>query len=61
MLKEGVYGAGQSSWGPTVYGIVKDTEALRVCEKVQEFLKDAVGEVFVAKANNQGATIRTIK
>ena len=62
MLKTGVYGAGQSSWGPTVYGIVKNDEAKETCSRLQTFLKEGVGgEVFVAKANNSGATIKTIK
>ena len=59
MLENGVYGAGQSSWGPAVYGIVKNGEAEDVRAKTQVFLDENVGgEVFVAKANNRGATIR---
>ena len=59
MLREGVYGAGQSSWGPTVYGVVKSGEARAVQAKVQAFLDgDVGGNVFVAKANNHGATIK---
>ena len=30
MLENGVYGAGQSSWGPTVYGVVKSSEAKKL-------------------------------
>jgi beta-ribofuranosylaminobenzene 5'-phosphate synthase len=61
MLKEGAFGAGQSSWGPTVYGVVRKPEAKKVFEKTQTFLEEGVGgEVFVAKANNHGATIKTI-
>jgi beta-ribofuranosylaminobenzene 5'-phosphate synthase len=61
MLEMGVYGAGQSSWGPTVYGLVKSKEAKEVCSKLQTFLAEGVGgEVFVAKANNHGATVRTL-
>ena len=61
MLEMGVYGAGQSSWGPTVYGLVKSKEAKEACSKLQTFLAEgAGGEVFVAKANNHGATIRTL-
>jgi len=59
MLEEGVYGAGQSSWGPTVYGVIKSHEANMVQTKVQAFLDGNVkGAVFIAKANNQGATIK---
>jgi len=59
MLENGVYGAGQSSWGPAVYGVVKSGEAKGVQAKTQAFLdEDVGGKVFVAKANNRGATIR---
>lgn len=62
MLENGVYGAGQSSWGPTVYGVVKSEEAKAVQAKVQVFLDNSVGgEIFVAKANNQGAIIKVIR
>jgi beta-ribofuranosylaminobenzene 5'-phosphate synthase len=62
MLKNGVYGAGQSSWGPTVYGIVKREEAQETRLKVEAFLDKSVGgQVFVAKANNKGATIKVFK
>ncbi len=59
MLENVVSGAGQSSWGPTVYGVVESSEAEEVKAKTQAFLDGSVGgEVFVAKANNHGATIR---
>jgi beta-RFAP synthase len=57
----GVYGFGQSSWGPTVYGIVKQKEAKGTLKKVKKYLvKNVGGDVFVAKANNKGATIKII-
>jgi beta-RFAP synthase len=56
-----VYGFGQSSWGPTVYGIVKQKDANQTLKKVRTHLKEGVGgQAFVAKANNKGATIKTI-
>lgn len=62
MLENGVYGAGQSSWGPTVYGIVKSDEAKELKAKTQTFLNDSVGgNVFVAKGNNRGATVKVFK
>jgi beta-ribofuranosylaminobenzene 5'-phosphate synthase len=62
MLKSGVYGAGQSSWGPTVYGIVKSKEAKETCSRLQTFLKESVGgEVFIAKACNRGSIIKIFK
>ena len=62
MLENGVYGSGQSSWGPTVYGVVKKEEAKEIQAKTQAFLNKGVGgNVFVAKGNNRGATIKVIK
>lgn len=55
----GVYGFGQSSWGPAVYGIVKQTETKELLKKVKHYLaKNGGGDVFVAKANNKGANIK---
>jgi beta-RFAP synthase len=62
LLQEGVYGAGQSSWGPTVYGVVKNEQAKVIRTRVQAFLNKSVGgEVFVAKANNRGAAIKVLR
>ncbi len=62
MLENGAYGSGQSSWGPTVYGIVKSGEAKELQSKTKAFLDSSVGgEVFVAKALNRGAIIKVIK
>lgn len=57
---KGAYGAGQSSWGPTVYGLVEGiSEAESLLEKVQRFLdeKAAGGYAFYTQANNRGAEI----
>jgi beta-ribofuranosylaminobenzene 5'-phosphate synthase len=62
MQELGVYGVGQSSWGPTLYGVVKAQEAKPICSKVHAYLKRTVGgQVFTAKANNRGATIKVTK
>jgi beta-ribofuranosylaminobenzene 5'-phosphate synthase len=59
MLENGACGAGQSSWGPAVYGVVKSGEAEEVQKKTQAFLDGNVGgSVLVAKADNRGAIIR---
>lgn len=59
MLENGVYGGGQSSWGPAVYGLVKSSEAEEVQAKTQAFLDGNFGgKVFVAKADNRGAITR---
>jgi beta-ribofuranosylaminobenzene 5'-phosphate synthase len=58
----GAYGVGQSSWGPAVYGLTQSkTEAEKLRAKVEAFLKDRNGgQVFVANANNRGATIKQV-
>jgi beta-RFAP synthase len=59
MKKTGAYGVGQSSWGPALYAVVKQEDAKTTQQSIEEFLRNGVGgEVFVAKANNRGATIR---
>ena len=60
MQKLGVHGVGQSSWGPTFYGLCqneKEAEAIRL--KIEAFLREGVGgQVFIAKANNKGVNIK---
>jgi beta-ribofuranosylaminobenzene 5'-phosphate synthase len=55
----GVYGFGQSSWGPAVYGIVKQEQAQPALKKLKTYLAQGVGgEAFVARGNNRGATVK---
>jgi beta-ribofuranosylaminobenzene 5'-phosphate synthase len=62
MQKLGVYGAGQSSWGPAFYGLAQKDKTKEVELKVKAFLKKCVGgQVFVARANNKGAYIKVSK
>lgn len=62
LKKSGAYGVGQSSWGPALYAVVKQEQAKQVLGKVKAYLDSVVGgEVFIAKANNHGATIRITK
>ena len=58
----GAYGVGQSSWGPAVYGLVNgDSQATQLHCKVDDFLNNnGGGKVFIANANNKGATIKLI-
>ena len=60
MQELGVYGVGQSSWGPTFYGLCQNQkEEMEIQSRVQAFLDERVGgQVFTAKANNKGAYIR---
>lgn len=60
LKQAGAYGVGQSSWGPALYAVVEQKQAKQVLAKVKKHLADgAGGYVFVAKANNHGATVRT--
>lgn len=60
LLECGALGAGQSSWGPTAYGIVEGSRAAkRVLERVLR-LADRKGlkvSAFVARTRNRGARI----
>ena len=59
--KTGAHGVGQSSWGPAVYGVVKQEEAKQTLLKTKVYLNKSVGgKVFVAKANNKGAYIKIV-
>jgi beta-RFAP synthase len=58
MLKEGAYGAGQSSWGPTTYGLVnEESKADALKDKLERMLSSVGGMVFCTKADNVGARV----
>ena len=62
LQKLGAYGVGQSSWGPTFYGITRVEKSKEIELGIKKFLRENVGgQVFVAKANNRGACIRVTK
>jgi beta-ribofuranosylaminobenzene 5'-phosphate synthase len=62
MKKTGAYGVGQSSWGPALYAVVKHEQAKQTLAQVKAYLHSGVGgEAFIAKANNRGATIKTLE
>ena len=55
----GIIGVGQSSWGPTVYGVVNTHEkAVEICKKLAEKLSGV--RVLVAKPQNRGAEVRLL-
>ncbi len=60
MQKLGVHGVGQSSWGPTFYGVCQnEKEAEEIQSKIEMFLRNGVGgQVFATKANNKGVNIK---
>jgi beta-ribofuranosylaminobenzene 5'-phosphate synthase len=59
MLEKGAAGAGQSSWGPAVYGLVQGQEAAGNLEVQVRTLLDQKGggTTFWARADNKGARI----
>ena len=62
MKKTCAYGVGQSSWGPALYAVVKQEQAKQALNQVKAYLHRGVGgEAFIAKANNRGATIKTLE
>jgi len=63
MRKLGAYAVGQSSWGPTFYGLVQGkNQARKLQSYVQAFLsKRDGGQAFFTKANNRGAYVRILK
>jgi len=60
LLQSGAHGAGQSSWGPALYGLVKDKEARTVADHMRSFLSEneIKGVVFVSHCNNNGAIVK---
>lgn len=59
MKKRGALCSGQSSWGPTVYGLVRKSQAASLEQKVKDLLQ-GTGQVFVASVKNQGATFTSL-
>jgi beta-RFAP synthase len=59
MLEEGAFGAGQSSWGPAVYGLIEgESNAKSLCNKINNsFNYKSDGKAFFTQADNSGAKI----
>jgi beta-ribofuranosylaminobenzene 5'-phosphate synthase len=62
LLEKGAAGAGQSSWGPAVYGLVDGKERARnLAREARIYLAGLNGgKVFCARPQNRGAHIRLI-
>ena len=60
LLENGAYGACQTCWGPTFYGIVDNGETARtLVTKLEDLLEThGGGDVFCTQGNNEGAVIR---
>lgn len=63
MLDAGSCGAGQSSWGPAVYGLVEDSRAQKLESAVDSFMKEKglKGTIIRTHANNRGAEISVME
>ena len=57
-LRENTYGYGQSSWGPTVYGLIKKNEYGMIEAKAHDFLKahGIKATLELGLPRNRGAT-----
>ena len=63
MFECGVHGVGQSSWGPTIYGLVEEHRAQFTADKVRNFLAERKigGEALVSHCRNRGAEITVME
>jgi beta-ribofuranosylaminobenzene 5'-phosphate synthase len=63
LLEKGAVGAGQSSWGPAVYGLVDGrTRAQQLEKEVKIFLANrGGGEAYCVQPRNRGAQIRKFR
>jgi beta-RFAP synthase len=62
MIDSGAAGAGQSSWGPAVYGLTHENEVYKLADKMNDFLerKNITADVIITQARNRGARIEII-
>jgi beta-ribofuranosylaminobenzene 5'-phosphate synthase len=57
LLRLGAAGAGQSSWGPAVYGFVEDERAGRELAARMEAELAGAGRVELVRFDNRGARV----
>jgi beta-ribofuranosylaminobenzene 5'-phosphate synthase len=60
LLGNGAYGAGQSSWGPALYGLVEgNAQARELSDEMERFVNQGEnsGSVFITAADNKGVQI----
>jgi beta-ribofuranosylaminobenzene 5'-phosphate synthase len=62
MLSRGAAGIGQSSWGPTVYGLIRGKAAAeKLLERTRAYLDaQGGGEAFLVRPQNHGARISAV-
>jgi beta-RFAP synthase len=57
LRRQGVAGAGQSSWGPGVFAVVEQDRAEHLAGRLRDFVGPAGAEVHVTAACNRGAQL----
>ncbi len=62
LLEKGAAGAGQSSWGPAIYGLVDgEARARTLMQEARNYLASfGGGSLFCVQAQNRGAQIRSL-
>ena len=62
LLENGAEGAGQSSWGPTVYGLVSGKERAHTLTRQVQSYMDSMGggTAFCVRPRNRGAQVRKL-
>jgi len=56
MRENGAYGAGMSSFGPTVFAVAEDPKNIE--KAVSEYMGDTInGSVFITRAGNSGVQL----
>jgi len=58
LMSLGIKGVGQSSWGPSVYGLVETKKAEELLDEAERALSKA--EVFLAHPDNVGARVEVV-
>ncbi|MBW2094268.1 MAG: hypothetical protein JRI80_05220 [Deltaproteobacteria bacterium] len=63
LFVSGAYGAGQSSWGPALYGLTLKSESDDVANCMTEFLErnKIKGNVFISSGHNRGAEVEILR
>jgi beta-ribofuranosylaminobenzene 5'-phosphate synthase len=56
-LKEGAYGAGQSSWGPAVYFLTDEEKSYALLSSIKRFMGDIGGEAYAVGISGKGMQI----
>jgi beta-ribofuranosylaminobenzene 5'-phosphate synthase len=61
-VKNGAYGSGMSSFGPTTYALIEGlSKAQQLKQKIQTFLQnECEADIFITNVNNKGAQIEVI-